>query len=33
MEEMEVYNKYVEDFYENECKFSDYIENVLLNVI
>ena len=33
MEEMEVYNKYVEDFYENECKFSDYIENVLLNLI
>ena len=33
MEEMEIMNKYVEDFYEKECKFSNYIENVLLNLI
>ena len=33
MDEMELMKKYVEDFYEKECKFSDYIENVLLNLI
>ena len=33
MEEMEIMKKYVEDFYEKDCKFSNYIENVLLNLI
>jgi hypothetical protein len=33
MDEMELMKKYVEDFYEKECKFSDYVENVLLNLI